>query len=318
MTLGDMVGGLPDYEARWQIGKISLPDVAQPYWDGSPMPGGRLLFYGEQGFGDAIQFARYVPIAARLCGRVIVPCKSQLKRLMKTLPGNPDIRDQTVGRNDFDAYVPAMSMMRVLGITPDGVPADVPYLAADPADVARLRPLVDAAGPGLRIGIAWTGSPTNTIAWKKTVLPALWAPVLAAGGESARFFSLQVMREDMPAAVTHVPPGVTDLAPQLTDFADTAAAMACLDLVISVDTAVAHLAGALAVPVWTLVPHVPDWRWWLEREDSPWYPTMRLFRQPAHGDWAKVMDNVAAALAAYPRPSAGRKGLSRLLSWGRN
>jgi tetratricopeptide (TPR) repeat protein len=325
MTAGDFADGLEDYEWRWRTGKIALPDVPQPYWSGALARDDRILLYGEQGFGDAIQFARYVPWIAERCASVVMPCKPPLRRLMTSLKGAPDVRDQTISRGDFDQFVPAMSCFRVFGADRRAIPAEVPYLSADPADVEKFRAAIGDGAPA--VGIAWTGSPTNAISWKKTIPPERWAPLIGIG--DARFFSLQVMRDDMTDDVKTVPKGVTDLAPDIADFADTAAAIECLDLVITVDTAVAHLAGALGKPVWTLLPFSADWRWGNEGARTPWYPTMTLYRQQTPGDWDEVMARVAADLAGHGGPgeddAAGaatpaakkRRGLTRLLPWRR-
>jgi hypothetical protein len=315
MTTGGPAAGIDDYEWRWRAGEIALPKVAQPYWDGTPQPGKRILFYGEQGFGDAIQFARYVPLIAARCGRVVVPCKPEIERLMGTLSGSPEVCGEKVARNAFDLFVPAMSAMRLLGAGTDALPRDVPYLHAADDDIRRLRPRIGSGG-GLRVGIAWTGSPTNGGDWKRAIDPALFGGLTRVPGVT--LYNLQKVRDDTPETFRSPPGGTVDLTPLLGDFADTAAAIACLDLVISADTSVAHLAGALAKPVWVMLPKVPDWRWMLGRDDSPWYPTMRLYRQNAFGDWPGVMARVAADLAAFKPP--GRKqgsGLTRLLPWRR-
>ncbi len=296
MLKGDLATGLEEYESRWQTGKISLPPVDQPMWDGQPAPDQRILFYGEQGFGDAIQFARFIPMIAARAAKVVVPCKPAVKRLIASVGGGPDIRDEQIGRNDFDLYIPAMSSMRAFGMDMASIPADVPYLAADQTDIDRFRAII-GGDDQIKVGIAWTGSPTNTIAWKKTVDPALFAPLLDR--TDTVLYSLQIPRDDMAENLKRVPLGVVDLAPEIGDFADTAAAIECLDLVVTVDTAVAHLAGALGKPVWTLTPFVPDWRWFLGRTDSPWYPSMRLFRQIAPGDWRNVIAEVVTALEDF-------------------
>lgn len=310
MTLDGPAAGIDDYEWRWRSGQIALPEVAQPYWDGTPQPGKRILFYGEQGFGDAIQFARYVPLIAARCARVVVPCKPEIRRLMETLPGAPDICGEKIARDSFDLYFPAMSAMRLF----QDLPGETPYLAATDGDIARLRPRIGSGG--LRVGIAWTGSPTNGGDWKRAIDPALFEVLARVPGVT--LYSLQKARDDTPEPFRRLPEGTVDLTPMLNDFADTAAAIACLDLVISADTSVAHLAGALAKPVWVMLPKVPDWRWMLGRGDSPWYPTMRLYRQDAFGDWPGVMARVAADLAMFElkgRKKAG--GLTRLLPWRR-
>ncbi|MEK9671217.1 MAG: hypothetical protein VW268_01770 [Rhodospirillaceae bacterium] len=253
MLRRDLASGLEDYEWRRKTGKNSLPQVNKPYWDGAFAPGDRILFFGEQGFGDAIQFARYIPMIAKRCARVIVPCKPAVKRLIASVTAfadNVDVRDEMFGRKEFEQYIPAMSAMRIFGTDMSTIPGDVPHLKAAPADVEKFRRIIrGGAKPGAwKIGIAWTGSPTNTISWKKTVNPTLFERLM--NEPAVELYSLQKMRDDMPYAVKRVPAGVNDLATHLNDFADTSAAIDCLDLVITVDTAVAHLAGALAKPVW--------------------------------------------------------------------
>lgn len=321
MTLHGPAAGIDDYEWRWRAGEIALPKVTQPYWDGTPAPGKRILFFGEQGFGDAIQFARYIPLIAERCGRVVVPCKPAMKRLMQSLPGDPEICDDVISRDAFDLYVPAMSAMRLLGADERSLPNQVPYLVAEDSDLSRLRPLIEAR-QGLRVGIAWTGSPTNANDWKRSIPPNLFAPL--AQIPDVAMFSLQKLRDDTPETFRAAPGDVMDLSDEFSDFADTAAAIQCLDLVITADTSVAHLAGALGKPLWVILPKVPDWRWMTERGDSPWYPTMRLYRQREFGDWPEVMARVAADLRSLVSgrdadgPAKERwRGLTRLLPWRR-
>ncbi|MCF3628871.1 tetratricopeptide repeat protein [Thalassospiraceae bacterium LMO-SO8] len=315
MTLDGPAAGIEDYEWRWRSGQIALPEVGQPYWDGTPQPDKRILLYGEQGFGDAIQFARYVPLIAARCARVVMPCKPEIRRLMETLPGAPEVCGEKISRDSFDLYVPAMSAMRLLGADLDALPRDVPYLRAAEDDIARLRPRIEGGGR-LRVGIAWTGSPTNGGDWKRAIDPALFEVLARVPGVT--LYSLQKARDDTPEPFRRLPEGTVDLASMLNDFADTAAAIACLDLVVSADTSVAHLAGALAKPVWVMLPKVPDWRWMLGRDDSPWYPTMRLYRQDAFGDWPGVMARVASNLAGFePKARKKTRGLTRLLPWRR-
>ena len=321
MTRGGPAAGVDAFEWRWRAGEIRLPEVAQPYWDGTLQPDKRILFYGEQGFGDAIQFARYVPLIAARCKQVILPCKPPLLRLMRSLKGGAEVCEEKIARDSFDLYVPAMSCMRLFGAAADAIPRGVPYLAAADGDLHRLRPVI-AARKGLRVGITWTGSPTNGGDWKRAVDPALFAALGRV--PDVVLFSLQKVRDDTPSSLRRLPEGAVDLDPLLNDFADTAAAIECLDLIVTADTSVAHLAGALGKPVWVLIPTVPDWRWMLDRDDSPWYPTLRLYRQRQFADWAEVMARVAADLETFrPRQNAApengrdRKGLTRLLPWRR-
>ena len=316
MTTQGPAAGVDDYEWRWQAGEIMLPDIPQPYWDGAPQPDKRVLFFGEQGFGDAIHFARYVPLIGVQCAKVVLPCKEPLKRLMQSLGDTVEVCDQMIARDSFDFFVPAMSAMRLLGAAEQDLPADVPYLAAQTEDLQRLRPKI-AGHSGLRIGIAWTGSPTNAHDWKRAIPPAVFRPIVDR--PDTVVFNLQKVRDETPPDLCNPPEGTIDITADLADFADTAAAIECLDLVITADTSVAHLAGALGKPVWVLLSKVPDWRWMTDRDDSPWYPTMRLYRQREFGDWPEVMGRILADLSGFKPPATQlkKRGLTRLLPWRR-
>jgi hypothetical protein len=193
-----------------------------------------------------------------------------------------------------DTQSTLLSLPHLLGTTLDTIPAPVPYIHAPPQAIARLGTVI-GQGTELKVGLVWAGNPNHQLDHHRSLSLAALAPILAV--EDVRFFSLQI-----GTASGGVLPDVTDLAPELTDFAQTAGAIANLDLVISVDTSVAHLAGAMGKPVWIMLPFVPDWRWLLDREDSPWYPTARLFRQKTRGDWRPVVREIADALG----PIAGR------------
>jgi hypothetical protein len=199
---------------------------------------------------------------------------------------------------DFDLQCPLLSLPRAFGTTLATIPAAVPYLSADPEAIARWRSRL-GDGPALKVGFAWAGSPLHRNDARRSIAIEALAPLLRLAG--VRWFSLQV--GERAADLARLPGGlVTDLAPELADFAETAAAVHNLDLVIAVDTAVAHLAGALARPAWVLLRERPDWRWLLAREDSPWYPSLRLFRQRRAGHWPEVVARVQAALAAMATP----------------
>jgi tetratricopeptide (TPR) repeat protein len=320
---GDYEEGWAEHEWRWK--RRAAPPMnrnfSQPAWDGSPPLGRTLLLYAEQGLGDTIMFIRYAPLAARRGARVIVECQPELRSLLNGMEGV----DQVVARGEapfdkpfdklkapssveglkapseveglppFDLQIPLLSLPRIFGTTRESIPAEVPYLRPSLALVEAWREKVAGAGSGLKVGLTWAESRTN----KQLLYRSLPLSSLAAlgGVKGVRFFSLQ--RGDVPPARAENPPagmGLVDLMGEVKDFADMAALIANLDLVISVDTAAAHLAGAMARPVWTLLPFVPDWRWMLDREDSPWYPTMRLFRQRTRGDWAGVVEKVAGEL----------------------
>ncbi|WP_029007951.1 tetratricopeptide repeat protein [Azospirillum halopraeferens] len=297
LVQGDFTGGWPEFEWRWR----RLPS---PPWSGDALPPDTtLLLHGEQGFGDAIQFARYAPLAAARGGRVVLEVQPLLVRLMRSL--GPEIR--VVPRADdgapppHDRHCPLMSLPLAFGTTPETIPVTVPYLRADAADVARWRAWLDERcgnGRDLRVGLVWAGNPCHRNDRNRSLPATALAPLLAVPG--VRFVSLQTgaARADLPALPR--PPGgpILDPIDGVRDFADTAAILETLDLLITVDTAVVHLAGALGRPAWLLLPRVPDWRWLLDRSDSPWYPTLRLFRQARAGDRAGVTATVAAVLRA--------------------
>jgi|GEM_PF-47666 len=293
---GDLPRGFAEYEWRWQTKHFEKTPPTQPQWDGSDLAGRTILLHPEQGYGDLIQFIRYAPLVAARGGRVIVCCPESLQRLFASVPGIDRVLNMAVSPQDFEICAPLLSLPRLLGTTLETIPATVPYLQVPPDTSIQLTP---PPGTRLKVGLVWAGSPDHpNDAQRSFGLRVLW-PLLALS--DIAFYSLQVGSPalalgELPEAYQH---RIIDLSPQLTDFGETAAAIAQLDLVITVDTSVAHLAGALAKPVWVLLSYVPDWRWLLAREDSPWYPTMRLFRQPQLGDWAGVITQVVTALKDY-------------------
>ncbi|HEY3900476.1 MAG TPA: tetratricopeptide repeat protein [Chthoniobacter sp.] len=296
--------GWPEYEWRWLNPAAATihRNLEAPRWHGEAAPEKSVLLHCEQGFGDAIQFLRYVPLVRERATpeRLILECPPGLERLLAS-QGDPDLK--IVSRRPGGElklpssylHCPLLSLPLALGVF-DPLPMAGPYLKADSvlenAWHERLGP------PAFRVGLAWAGSADHLHDHQRSIAFEKLQPLLAV--ENVRFYSLQVDQGDGRAA-SHEKSGLVDLTAQITDFADTAALMTHLDLIISVDTAAAHLAGALGRKVWTLLPFVPDWRWGLEREDTPWYPTMRLFRQPAVGDWEAVIRRVAEEL-----PSAAR------------
>ena len=296
MTLlqyGEFARGWAESEWRWKTGQFKPFDCPQPRWDGTPLPAQTLLIHTEQGAGDAIQFFRYIPLAAERCQQILLVCPEHLLRLFEPVVP-PNVRLQLPGEiavSAFAAYIPLMSLPFIFQTTLETIPADIPYLKAEPQQL----PL--PAGDRPRIGVVWGGSPTHSndrhrSARLRDFLPLLQLPEFA-------FFALQ-KGESRLAEVAELSPGEvawTVLDPMLQDFSDTAAAISQLDLVVSVDTSVAHLAGALGRPVWTVLSYHADWRWLLDRADSPWYPSMRLFWQPQPGDWAGVIQQVREALA---------------------
>ncbi|MGH7306413.1 MAG: tetratricopeptide repeat protein [Candidatus Rokuibacteriota bacterium] len=302
---GRLAEGWPEYEWRWRCPGLQSPSpYPQPAWDGSDPAGRSILLCSEQGLGDTIQFVRYAPLVAARGARVVLGCRPALKTLLQTVGGIEQVVADGERLPPVDLQAPLMSVPRLLGTTLESIPARVPYLAADPRrrDVWRARL---SLGPrSLKVGLVWAGQPQNrTDRWRSIPLRVL-APLGAVAGVG--FVSLQGGAAARQAVESPFP--LVDHDAELHDFADIAALVANLDLVISVDTAGAHLAGALGRPVWTLLPSAPDWRWLLEREDTPWYPTMRLFRQTKAGDWAEVVARVAAALRREVGRTAARSG----------
>src|SRR5262249_12082001 len=236
-------------------------------------------------------FIRYAPLVREHCGRLVVQCAPPLARLLATASGVDEVTTAREPPAGIAAHAPLLSLMHLFGTTMETIPAKVPYLAADPARAGAFRQRIGAAA-NLKVGLAWAGRPTHKNDRNRSLPLSALAPIFSVAGAS--LFGLQ---EGARAwEIAGVAKRIVDLSPDFADFADTAAAIACLDLVISVDTAVAHLAGALGKAVWLLLPFIPDWRWLLEREDSPWYPTMRLYRQPARGDWQSVLNRLAGDL----------------------
>jgi len=298
----------------WYAGLAAL--LPFPRWQGEDLTGKSLLIGCEAGHGDMIQFCRYAAqVKAAGAARVAILCHPGLTRLFASLPGADEIigLDQPLPEGPWDYWVPPLSLPFHFHTTVDSIPAALPYLSAEPTALAHWAGVIGNGDEGLRVGLVWQGNPRfENDAERSLGSLALLAPL--GGIPGVRWFSLQKGAGEAEAA--HPPAGLvlTDLAPGIADFADTAAIMAHLDLVIAVDTAVAHLAGALGRPCWVLLPDfLTDWRWLAERADSPWYPgALRLFRQPAGGGWPAVIAEVKAALEerAAQAPT-GRVGAAR-------
>ncbi len=298
LLCGDLERGWPDYEWRWRCARHSpMPDFTQPRWDGGPLDGRTILLYAEQGLGDTLHFIRYAPLVKARGGRVIVQCQGTLIPLLSRSAGIDGLAAWGDAPPPFDVYVPLMTLPSLFHTTLETVPADIPYLIADPDLIAHWRRALTPIR-GLRVGIAWQGSPRHPWDRHRSVPLAAFEPL--ARIEGVQLISLQQGHgvEQLRDLAGRFP--VLDLG-ELVDrtagpFMDTAAILHNLDLVVSVDTAIAHLAGGLGVPLWLAIHHTPDWRWLLDRDDNPWYPSARLFRQPAPGDWASVFDRMTEEL----------------------
>ncbi len=290
---GKFEAGWQDYDVRRFRKQTAPRSFAQPIWRGEPLNGARILLHAEQGLGDAIQFMRYAPLVQAAGGTVILDVKPSVVRLAKQLPGVAELVASGDPLPAFEWQCPLLSLPMAFKTSLATIPESVPYLRA-PEDARRKAEQIAWPKTDKRIGLVWSGNAEFSEDRLRSIRPSAFGSLFAM--EGLQFYSLQFG----PAAsqLKEVDSPIVDLTPSIEDFADTAALIEKLDLVISVDTAVAHLAGALAKPVWTLLPFAPDWRWMLDREDSPWYPTMRLFRQPRVGDWASVIERVRGELAA--------------------
>jgi hypothetical protein len=271
-------------------------EFPQPQWMGEPIHDRTILLHAEQGFGDTIQFARYAPLVAARGAKVILEVPPGLGRVLRDLPGLTQLTEFGLPLPAFDLYCPLVSLPLAFQTDLDSIPASIPYITADPARVFEWR---GRLGPrrGARIGIAWSGNPGHREDRYRSI-PLARLASLFADRPDREFHVLQRDLRDADRATLAGMPHLRDHSAALLDFADTAALIALMDLVITVDTSVAHLAGAMGWPVWLMLASVGDWRWLVERDDSPWYPSMWLFRQSRRGDWAEVFDRVGTQLDA--------------------
>lgn len=298
LTQGNFQEGWPGYKWRWEKQKIAPPDFGLPCWDGKDTKGGHILVMDEQGFGDVIQFARYLPMVQKTGGPVIFKAPRALAKLFSQCRCIEEIwvpqAGETSPPDKAVCQVPLMDLPALFNTARDNIPANVPYLGADKALVPGWEKRL-VASPGLKVGVVWAGSPGHENDLNRSCRLELFLNLSTL--PDTVFYSLQ--KEIGPGDASALEKnGIADLGTRLRDFADTAAALSVMDLVISVDTATAHLSGAMGKQTWTLLPFSPDWRWMLERRDSPWYPTMTLFRQPRPGDWDTVFAEIASALTA--------------------
>ena len=292
---GDFQEGFAEYEWRFQTGEFPPCPFKQPVWDGKPLAGRTLLLHAEQGLGDTLQFIRYAAIATQSGGRVIFTCHRPLIRLLSTLPGIEEFIPLGLPLPAFDVYAPLLSLPAILGTTLETVPQLVPYIQPPASDWQ----LPIAASPSdhpkpLKVGIVWAGGNLYKQNYRRSLSLKQFEPILEVSNVAV--YSLQKGIPQIEIAELGWESRLQDLNSHLNDMADTATAIAQLDLIITVDTSVAHLAGALGKPVWLLLSHVADWRWIGDRDDTPWYPTMRLFRQSQPGDWQTLMQRVAEEL----------------------
>jgi tetratricopeptide (TPR) repeat protein len=308
LTLGDFRAGWRGYESRWQGRNLSSQrrNFLVPLWLGDgPLEGKTILLHAEQGFGDTIQFVRYAPLVAGQGARVVLEVQRDLVRLLSggLLSGMMGI-DAVIGRGEalppFDLHCPLISLPLAFATEPSTIPAPVPYVSAADDDVRLWRELLPQQR--LRVGVVWSGDPAHDNDVNRSIRLKTLAPLFDVA--DVDFVSLQHQIRDEDNGIVREFPSLFRLERGFRDFADTAAVIANLDAVISVDSAVAHLAGAMGKQVFVLLPFGADFRWLRERADSPWYPTAKLFRQPKFGDWPSVIENVSEELRARFFPSA--------------
>jgi thioredoxin-like negative regulator of GroEL len=305
LAAGDLARGFTENVWRWKAPGMKPHGLGGPCWEGEDPAGRTILVHDEGGFGDTLQFVRYAPLLAKRGARVVLLVQPPLVRLLGRMPGLAGVVARGALLPPYDLHCPMLSLPHGFGTTLQTVPARVPYLQADVSKAACWRARLAEAGAGFRVGLVWSGAarpnmpPAHAMDRRRSLPPACLAPL--AGVPGVRFVSLQAG----PVAA-RPPPGLDLLDPmaECADFDDTAAVVAGLDLVISVDTAVAHLAGALGRPVWLLSRYDACWRWLRDRRDSPWYPTLNLYQQAVPGAWAPVIEAVAAELRRLAGSSA--------------
>jgi tetratricopeptide (TPR) repeat protein len=293
---GNYEEGWKAYEWRWHLKEFNqlLPLTSKPFWNGTDISGLTIFLYSEQGLGDTIQFIRYVPLVAQRGAKVIVECQKELSSLIKNTEGVDRVISQGEQLPEFDVHCPLLRLPLIFHTTLESIPARIPYISVDSLLLEKWSRKIKPDGSRIKIGLVWAGSRTNIVGLYRSCSLDLFSPL--AQYNDITFYSLQ--KGEGSAEALNPPAGMRliDYTEDIQDFSDTAAIISNLDLVISIDTAVAHLAGALGKPVWTLLPFSPDWRWMLNRQDSPWYPTMRLFRQPSAGNWMSVINIISNEL----------------------
>jgi tetratricopeptide (TPR) repeat protein len=304
LLTGDFRSGWRNYEWRWRL--LKPRSCAQPLWRGELLDGARILLYAEQGLGDCLQFLRYLPMVQAAGGTVVLEVPPSLHRIAAQLPGITLLTDAEDASGLLDWHCPLMSLPLVFDTALENIPT--PLLLSIPEEARRVaagRSWPDKGVKGVRVGLVWAGSPTHQKDRYRSMPLSQLEPLFRVAG--VHLYSLQM--GEAGAQLAKMSAEIVDLTPAIDDMADTAALIAHLDLVLCVDTSVAHLAASLGKPVWLMLPFAPDWRWLLNRNDSPWYPTMRLFRQATLGDWSSVVHEVRTALQQFVREQSGLRGI---------
>jgi hypothetical protein len=290
--------GWREYEWRWKADQLTPRSYPKPMWQGGPVAGKTVLLFAEQGLGDAIHFARFATVLAQAGARVVLEAHPPLVRLMSRLQGVAQVMPLNGTPPAFDCFQALMSVPGILGVNATNIPVGA-YLTAEPERVAAWRARIGAHG--FKVGIVWQGKGTTPSERARSTAIQSFAPLAAIPG--VRLISLQKQSDAGDVDLARIPVETlgADFDSGPDAFLDTAAVMASLDLVVTIDTSIAHLAGALGRPVWIALKHVPDWRWTMHGTGSRWYPNARLFRQPTVGDWSTPFNEIAATLGAVTK-----------------
>jgi tetratricopeptide (TPR) repeat protein len=296
LRAGQFKEGWNEYEWRWGRHDFTTPirDFGKPRWEGGSLDGKTILIHAEQGTGDTLQFIRYAPLVAQAGASVVVECQPEVAALVANIEGVSTVVRQGDKFPEFDTQIPMLSLPRIFGTEMETIPS-FSYLNAPKKPVVKIKP-----GKKFAVGLVWAGSPTHRNDKQRSIPLEALAPLLDVPG--CQFYSLQVGDRQKDIKSLNVAKKIADLSGKLNDFSATASVVDQLDVVISVDTAVAHLAGGMGNLTWTLLPFESEWRWLMGRDDSPWYPSMRLFRQATSGDWGSVVEAVGAALRKAAKP----------------
>jgi tetratricopeptide (TPR) repeat protein len=294
LLLGNFQDGWREYEMRWEATPFKRRQFPHPAWSGEDLDGKTLLIHAEQGLGDTIQMLRYATLAADRGARVVVECQPELICLAASTPGVTAVIARGEALPAFDFEIPTMSLPLAFGTTLETIPNKIPYLHAEAERISKWKTRLEKLPPTRKLGLVWAGGEKNPNNAKRSISLSDFNPLAKIPG--IEWISLQ--KGPAAAQSGSAAFSIHDWTNELHDFADTAALVECLDGVVTVDTAVAHLAGALGKPVWILIPMAPDFRWLMDRADSPWYPTARLIRQRTHGAWSDAVENLATELLA--------------------
>jgi tetratricopeptide (TPR) repeat protein len=297
LLAGKLKEGWESYEWRFKLKQAEgmLPKTEKPQWNGEKLEPGKLLIIGDQGFGDCVQFGRLIPWAALLCPQPVLACSGELTSILRQIPGIGKIVTRWEDCGDYDAFIPLSGLPRLAGITPDNVPPDG-YLKPNPALVARWGEKLDRLVPKgkRRVALVWAGRPTHKNDRKRTMRLEQFAPLFAR--DDLAILTVQKGEQIIQAGSYYGRAPLINLGAEIADFADTMAILRHVERLVTIDTSVAHIAGAIGAPTSLVLPHAPDWRWLLNRDDTPWYKSVRLFRQERAYDWTGVIERVSASI----------------------